>query len=152
MLPDGDRPTGRPMVVTIVNIHQSNLIRIENLQWNARYFPASLCRFPKNAIRQGNLTPPSPGEAATLRRRALFDRTAPADKCIRLREVTAFVWHGFIVGIKPGQLYGYRIDGPWDPEHGHRFNYNKLLVDPYAQAIFGQVDWKQPIFPFDVFP
>ena len=38
----------------------------------------------------------------------------------------------------------------WDPAHGHRFNYNKLLVDPYAKAISGQVDWKQPIFPFDV--
>ena len=53
-------------------------------------------------------------------------------------------------GIKPGQLYGYRVDGPWDPEHGHRFNFNKLLVDPYAKAISGNVDWKQPIFPYDL--
>ena len=88
-------------------------------------------------------------EAATRVDVCLFDRNGKQTKCISLREVTAFVWHGFIVGIKPGQLYGYRIDGPWDPERGHRFNYNKLLVDPYAQAIFGQVDWKQPIFPFD---
>jgi glycogen operon protein len=52
--------------------------------------------------------------------------------------------------IKPGQLYGYRVDGPWTPETGHRFNFNKLLVDPYAKAISGQVDWKAPIFPYDV--
>ncbi len=89
-------------------------------------------------------------EAATRVDVCLFDRNGKQTKCISLREVTAYVWHGSLFGIKPGQLYGYRIDGPWDPERGHRFNYNKLLVDPYAQAIFGQVDWKQPIFPFDV--
>jgi isoamylase len=80
----------------------------------------------------------------------LFNTEGKQTDCIALRERTAFVWHGFIQYIKPGQLYGYRIEGPWAPEKGHRFNYNKLLVDPYAKAISGKVDWKVPIFPYDV--
>ena len=80
----------------------------------------------------------------------LFDAEGKQTDCIALRERTAFVWHGFVRHIKPGQLYGYRIEGPWEPEKGHRFNYNKLLVDPYAKAISGKVDWKAPIFPYDV--
>jgi glycogen operon protein len=60
------------------------------------------------------------------------------------------VWHGFVNGVSAGQLYNYRVDGPWDPENGYRFNFNKSLVDPYAKAISGEVDWKQPIFPYDV--
>ena len=69
-----------------------------------------------------------------------------------MRERTAFVWHGLVRGIKPGQRYGYRVDGPWEPEKGQRFNSSKLLVDPYAKAIAGEVDWKAPIFPYDVAP
>ncbi len=80
----------------------------------------------------------------------LFDEAGNETDCVTLRERTAFVWHGFIRDIKPGQLYGYRVDGPWEPEKGQRFNFNKLLVDPYAKAISGQVDWKAPIFPYDV--
>lgn len=80
----------------------------------------------------------------------LFDEDGKQTDCITLRERTAFVWHGLIREIKPGQLYGYRIDGPWQPENGHRFNFNKLLVDPYANAISGDVDWKAPIFPYDL--
>lgn len=52
-------------------------------------------------------------------------------------EVNNFVWHGYIPGIGPGQRYGYRVHGPWAPEEGHRFNPNKLLIDPYAKAIDG---------------
>ena len=80
----------------------------------------------------------------------LFDAKGKQTDCIALRERTAFVWHGFVRDIKPGQFYGFRIEGPWEPEKGHRFNYNKLLVDPYAKAISGKVDWKAPIFPYDV--
>ncbi len=79
-----------------------------------------------------------------------FDDSGKQTDCVTLKERTAFVWHGLIRGIKPGQLYGYRIDGPWEPDQGQRFNYNKLLVDPYAKAISGNVDWKQPIFPYDL--
>jgi glycogen operon protein len=67
---------------------------------------------------------------------------------IRLPEVTAHVWHGFIPDITPGQLYGYRVHGPYDPTRGLRFNPNKLLIDPYAKAIAGTVRWDQPVFGY----
>jgi isoamylase len=80
----------------------------------------------------------------------LFDESGTQTDCIALRERTAFTWHGLIKGIAPGQLYGYRVEGPWEPENGHRFNSAKLLVDPYAEAIVGKVDWKAPVFPYKV--
>ena len=89
-------------------------------------------------------------EGATRVDICFFDADGNQIDCITLRERTAFVWHGFINGITPGQHYGYRVDGPWDPANGHRFNFNKLLVDPYAKAISGNVDWKAPIFPYDL--
>ncbi len=67
---------------------------------------------------------------------------------IDIRETTAFVWHCYVPGLQPGQQYGYRVHGPWEPQSGHRFNPAKLLIDPYAQAISGRVDWKEPIFPY----
>lgn len=79
-----------------------------------------------------------------------FDSDGKQTDCVTLREHTAFVWHGFVRDIRPGQLYGFRVDGPWEPHRGERFNFHKLLVDPYAKAISGQVDWKQPIFGYDV--
>jgi len=78
-----------------------------------------------------------------------FDDAGHQTDCIALRERTAFVWHGLVRNIRPGQRYGYRVEGPWQPEHGHRFNPSKLLVDPYAKALTGKVDWKAPIFPYD---
>jgi glycogen operon protein len=89
-------------------------------------------------------------EAASRVDVCFFDADGNQVDCISLRERTAYVWHGFVNGIKPGQLYGFRVDGPWDPQNGHRFNVNKLLVDPNAKALAGQVDWKQPIFGYDV--
>ena len=89
-------------------------------------------------------------ENATAVSICFFDEEGNETDCVALHELTAFVWHGLIRNIKPGQRYGYRVDGPWDPEQGHRFNAKKLLVDPYAKAITGQVDWKAPIFPYDV--
>jgi isoamylase len=80
----------------------------------------------------------------------LFNSDGAQTACIALRERTAYVWHGLVLDIKPGQLYGYRIHGPWEPDQGHRFNPNKLLVDPYAKAISGNVDWRAPIFPYDL--
>jgi glycogen operon protein len=80
----------------------------------------------------------------------LFDADDPLRETgrIRLREVTAHVWHGYVPGLKPGQLYGYRIDGPYEPERGLRFNPFKLLLDPYAKAVAGKVDWTQPVFGY----
>ncbi len=89
-------------------------------------------------------------EGATRVDVCLFDEDGKQTDCVTLREHTALVWHGFIRDIKPDQLYGFRVDGPWDPKNGQRFNFNKLLVDPYAKAISGQVDWKAPIFPYDL--
>ncbi len=89
-------------------------------------------------------------EHATAVSVCFFDEEGNQTDCVALHERTAFVWHGLIRNIKPGQRYGYRVDGAWAPEQGHRFNAKKLLVDPYAKAITGQVDWKAPIFPYDV--
>ncbi|MGV1753090.1 glycogen debranching protein GlgX [Agrobacterium sp. CG674] len=60
---------------------------------------------------------------------------------ITLPEFTNEIWHGYIPGLKPGALYGYRVHGPYDPENGHRFNANKLLVDPYARELVGDIEW-----------
>ncbi len=89
-------------------------------------------------------------EHATSVEVCFFDEAGNQTECVPLKEHTAFVYHGLILGVKAGQRYGYRVDGPWDPNNGYRFNKNKLLVDPYAEAICGIVDWKQPIFSYDV--
>src|SRR3954447_3246031 len=67
---------------------------------------------------------------------------------VTLPEVDAFVWHGYIPTIEPGQRYGYRVYGPYDPAAGQRFNPNKLLLDPYAKAIDGQFQWDQCLFGY----
>ncbi len=67
---------------------------------------------------------------------------------IELPETTAFCWHGYLPTVGPGQRYGFRVHGPWAPERGHRCNPAKLLLDPYAKAIEGSVDWNQSIFPY----
>ncbi len=59
---------------------------------------------------------------------------------VTLTEVDGFIWHGYLPGIGPGQRYGYRVHGPWDPAAGHRCNPAKLLLDPYARAFEGQID------------
>ncbi|MGZ3639517.1 MAG: glycogen debranching protein GlgX, partial [Ktedonobacterales bacterium] len=80
----------------------------------------------------------------------LFESTAPDSPCetLRLREVTGHVWHVYIPGIQPGQLYGYRVHGPCAPETGDRFNSAKLLIDPYALALAGTVNWDAPVFGY----
>jgi glycogen operon protein len=70
----------------------------------------------------------------------LFDDEGSEER-YDLRDRTAFNWHGFLPGVGPGQRYGYRVYGPYDPERGDRFNPAKLLIDPYAKAIDGAVDW-----------
>jgi len=67
---------------------------------------------------------------------------------VELSETTALCWHGYIPTIGPGQRYGFRVHGPNDPSQGHRCNPNKLLIDPYAKAIEGQVDWDEAVFPY----
>ncbi len=67
---------------------------------------------------------------------------------VNLTERTDFVWHVYLPGIGPGQLYGYRVDGPYEPEAGHRFNKNKLLIDPYAKALSGTIEWHPALFGY----
>ncbi|HEX5725873.1 MAG TPA: glycogen debranching protein GlgX [Longimicrobiaceae bacterium] len=80
----------------------------------------------------------------------LYDADDPARETarVRLREVTAHVWHGYVPGLGPGQLYGFRVEGPYDPEQGLRFNPAKLVLDPYARAVAGKVDWSWPVFGY----
>jgi isoamylase len=70
----------------------------------------------------------------------LFDDQGNEQR-IRLPEVDAFVWHAYLPGVEPGQRYGFRVYGPYDPGRGLRCNRNKLLLDPYAKAIDGDVAW-----------
>jgi glycogen operon protein len=67
---------------------------------------------------------------------------------IKLKERDHHVWHVYIPDLKPGQLYGYRVYGPYDPSNGHRFNPNKLLLDPYARAISGSIEWHDDVFGY----
>jgi glycogen operon protein len=78
----------------------------------------------------------------------LFDDQGREQR-IDLPERRTFCWHGYVPGIKPGQRYGYRVHGPWDPARGHRCNPRKLLLDPYAKAIEGGVEWDSAVFPFE---
>ncbi|ALV42675.1 glycogen debranching enzyme [Pseudarthrobacter sulfonivorans] len=68
----------------------------------------------------------------------------------RLDEVDGYVWHGYIPQVQPGQKYGYRVHGPYDPDSGNRFNPNKLLLDPYAKAVHGQMDWDPALFSYNL--
>lgn len=68
---------------------------------------------------------------------------------VELRDVDAYVWHAYLPNVGPGQRYGYRVHGPHDPSSGLRFNPNKLLLDPYAKAVDGQVRWNQSVFGYD---
>ena len=72
-----------------------------------------------------------------------------AQTVIELHEVDASVWHCYLPGVNPGQRYGYRVYGPYDPEHGLRCDPSKLLLDPYAKAISGQSSNDQSLFSFD---
>src|SRR5215467_2150603 len=65
-----------------------------------------------------------------------------------LHEVDGFVWHGYLPGVGPGQRYGYRVYGPYDPAAGHRCNPAKLLLDPYAKAVEGGIDWDPAVFSY----
>ena len=86
-------------------------------------------------------------EVATSVELCLFDDDGTEHR-IPMTERDAFVWHIYIPRSQPGQLYGFRVDGPYDPQHGHRCNPNKLLLDPYAKAIDGEVDWDAALFGY----
>src|SRR5215471_2237235 len=82
----------------------------------------------------------------------LFDDPDADHESVRIRmtERTDHVWHVLLPEIRPGQLYGYRVYGPYEPQNGHRFNPNKLLIDPYAKALFGDIRWHDAHFGYRV--
>jgi glycogen operon protein len=88
-------------------------------------------------------------ENATGVELCLFDESGLQEvERIPLPEQTYGIWHAYLPGITAGQLYGYRVDGPYAPQEGHRFNPAKLLIDPYAKAIDGQIQWDDAVFGY----
>ena len=89
------------------------------------------------------------GEAINLPTRAMtgwnWDGT---ETRIDMPETDGFVHHVYLPGVQPGQRYGFRVHGPYDPANGHRCNPNKLLLDPYAKAIDGQIDGDQSLYSY----
>jgi len=89
-------------------------------------------------------------ENATAVELCLFDR-GDQDKeshRIRIEERTNHIWHVYLPEVRPGQLYGYRVHGPYEPMSGHRFNPNKLLIDPYAKAVHNPLRWSDAMFGY----
>jgi len=69
---------------------------------------------------------------------------------IAVEERTDQVWHVYLPEVRPGQLYGYRVSGPYEPEAGQRFNSAKLLIDPYAKALSGSIEWSDAMFGYRI--
>jgi isoamylase len=82
----------------------------------------------------------------------LFDRPDDAVEAERIPVTnrTDLLWHAYLPDVRPGQLYAYRVDGPYEPAQGHRFNPNKLLLDPYAKAITGPVRWNDTVYGYEI--
>jgi isoamylase len=79
----------------------------------------------------------------------IFDENGERElERIELPEYTNQIWHGYLPDVRPGAIYGYRVHGPYEPENGHRFNPNKLLLDPYAVAHRGELKWDPAIFGY----
>jgi glycogen operon protein len=91
-------------------------------------------------------------ENATAVELCLFDNDNDGVESarIRVKERTNHIWHVYIPGLAPGQLYGYRVYGPYEPQNGHRFNPTKLLIDPYAKAISGTINWNDSLFGYEL--
>ena len=82
----------------------------------------------------------------------LFDEETSSrpSTTIDLNEKTDNIWHAYLPDVRPGDLYGYRVHGPYEPERGHRFNPNKLLIDPYAKAVSGTIRWSDELYGYIV--
>jgi len=91
-------------------------------------------------------------ENATSVELCLFNREDDAVESFRInvRERTDQVWHCYLPDVRPGQFYGYRVHGPYDPSNGNRFNAAKLLIDPYAKAITGEIIWSNALFAYKI--
>ena len=83
----------------------------------------------------------------------LFDTDAAHEIArVLLNGPTDQVWHAYLPDARPGLIYGYRVDGPYEPDRGHRFNPNKLVIDPYARAFAGQFRWTDAHYGYRVTP
>ena len=81
----------------------------------------------------------------------LFDSTGEVElERIELPEYTDEIFHGYLPDAHPGLIYGYRVYGPYDPQNGHRFNHNKLLIDPYAKQLVGELKWSEALFGYTI--
>lgn len=90
-------------------------------------------------------------EHATSVELCLFDPSGRREvQRLALPEYTDHIWHGYLPEARPGMLYGYRVHGPYEPHNGHRFNPNKLLLDPYAKDIVGNVRWHHALFGYRI--
>jgi len=91
-------------------------------------------------------------ENATAVHLCLFDASDASEESARVRMVerTDQIWHAYLPDARPGQLYGYRMEGQYDPGNGHRFNAAKLLLDPYALAVTGQVSWSDSLYGYSI--
>lgn len=117
---------------------------------------ASFGRFDRSAGQAFHLGANSDGEGtnfalfsdcATGVELCLFD-DAGQETRLDLPDMAGGIWYGYLPGIRPGQLYGYRVHGPFDPANGHRFNPAKLLIDPYARALHGDLIWDDALFGY----
>ena len=81
----------------------------------------------------------------------LFDSSGEHElERIELPEYTDEIWHGYLPDAHPGLVYGYRVHGPYEPAAGHRFNPNKLLIDPYAKQLVGALQWSESLFGYTI--
>ena len=87
-------------------------------------------------------------ENATAVELCLFDESSHAERRVALRERTDQVFHAYLPDTLPGQLYGFRVHGSYEPEKGHRFNPHKLLFDPYAKAVGRDLRWDPALFGY----
>jgi glycogen operon protein len=91
-------------------------------------------------------------ENASAVQLCLFDEATAGEPTatITMAERTDNVWHAYLPDVRPGALYGYRVDGPYEPTRGHRFNHSKLLIDPYAKAVSGPIRWSDELFGYQI--
>jgi isoamylase len=124
---------------------------LRKLRSTVRVWPGA--PYPLGATWQGNGVNFAIFSAhATRVELCLFDSAEAQEEsyCVPMREQTDLVWHCFLPDIRPGQLYGYRVHGAYDPQRGQRFNANKVLLDPYAKSIGRGIKWSDAMFRYEI--
>jgi glycogen operon protein len=147
--PSGAQPDAAPLTTSHADQHSAST-RVKTHSGKGepvQTWPGST--YPLGATFDGNGTNFALfSEAAERVELCLFDEAGDETR-VDLMEVDAYVWHAYLPNIAPGQRYGFRVHGEYDPASGKRFNPNKLLLDPYAKAVEGQVEWDQAVFGYD---